>query len=510
MLTAERLFRARAAGEQPDAAVFRGSTYFAPVDDALARVVGLRPRRQCQVLAACASSTIAIGIGMRWLERDGCDLVLAGGYDGVSLFVAAGFEALRATSASVPQPFRVGRDGMLLGEGAAVVALARDSEKIEPLAYLAGFGASADAVHITAPDREGGGLIRAARAALADAGCEAASIDLVSAHGTATPYNDAAEAKAIAAVFDASALPLVHPFKAQIGHTLGAAGALEALAAIDALGSQLAPAAYGDAPVDPEASVPLLERAEPRRLRAAMKLSAAFGGVAAALVLERRAQERARPPLRGVRVAGVAEVAEVDRAELAAATGMARDRIARMDELGQLALAAVAALVDEVGREAIDGAGVVAGYALATLDTNERFNKRLLDKGARWVDPRLFPATSPNFGAGHCAIAYGLTGPNFAVNGGLSGGCEALLAAAELVAAGDVERMVVLAADDRGPAAQRWVELLAPGRAYRRGAAAVLVTAIDGDGDIDLDTPIDHASGPIGHLGLLQMARAVR
>jgi len=507
MLTAERLFKARANGQQPAVSCARGSTYFAPFDDALAQLVDLEPHKCCQVVAACASSTIAVGLGTRWLERGACDLVLAGGYDGVSVFVAAGFEALRATSATLPQPFRLGRDGMLLGEGAAVVALVADEPATEPLGYVTGFGASADAVHITAPDREGGGLIRAARAALVDAGCEPRRIDLVSAHGTATPYNDVAEAKAITTLFAADRaagdLPLVHPFKAQIGHTLGAAGALELLSAADALQSQLAPACFGDAPVDPEACVPLLQQAEPRDLEATLKLSAAFGGVAAALVLERRPRARVSPPARSVRLAGHAQVRDVDRVALAEATGMARDRLARIDMLGQLAIAAVAALVGRLGREAIAGAGVVAGYALATLDTNERFNKRLIEKGTRWVDPRLFPATSPNSGAGHCAIAYGLTGPNFAVNGGLAGGREALSAAAELIAAGDVDRMVVVSADDAGPAARQWAELVAPARRLEKGAVALLLTADEGDLEIDLDLPIDHAAGPIGHLGLL-------
>jgi 3-oxoacyl-[acyl-carrier-protein] synthase-1/3-oxoacyl-[acyl-carrier-protein] synthase II len=509
MLGAERFFAARAAGQVPAIELARSATYFAPLDDALARA-GLAPSRRSQVLAACASSTVAIGLAMRWLERGACDLVLAGGYDGVGLFVAAGFESLKATSLRVPpQPFRLGRDGMALGEGAGVLALVRRDQARRTLFRVTGFGAGNDAVHITAPDREGGGLARAGRAALADAG--APCVDLVSAHGTATPYNDAAESRAVAAL--CTPAPVVHAFKAQIGHTLGAAGVLEVLAAADAIRTGVLPPTCGDAPLDPDAPAVLCERAERREVAAALKLSAAFGGATAALVLEAPAPIQAgaalpeRPAfgVRGIRVVAHAGVSEVDRTLLAEATGLAADRLARIDDLGLLALAACAALAARTGKEALAGAGIVGGYALATLDTNERFNARLLQKGARWVDPRLFPATSPNAGIGHCAIAFGLTGPSFAVGAGLGGAVEALSAAAELVAAGDAERMVVVAADDAGPAARQWVELCAPGRELVRGAVAVLLEAGGAQPRVDLDAPSDDPRGPVGHLALRRL-----
>jgi 3-oxoacyl-[acyl-carrier-protein] synthase II len=163
MLSAERFFAARAESTvTPELA--RSATYFAPFDDALASFGLATVEPRTQILAACAASTIAIGLGLRWLARDACDLVIAGGYDGLSLFVASGFEVLRATTASRPRPFRLGRDGMSLGEGAGVIALVRpdDTRGARVRATIAGFGASTDAVHITAPDRSGGGLARAA------------------------------------------------------------------------------------------------------------------------------------------------------------------------------------------------------------------------------------------------------------------------------------------------------------------------------------------------------------
>lgn len=471
MVAASRAFEAR---RRTGAGALEEATYFAPVD-AAAATLGVALARRSQIVAACASATIAMGRGLRWLEAGHCDLVIAGGYDALSLFVAAGFAALRATTSTLPRPFRVGRDGMALGEAAALVALVPARPRARW--YLTGFGASADAVHITAPDRNGGGLVRAAEAALADAGCDRARVDVVSAHGTATPYNDAAEAAAIDALFRPRC-PVVHPYKAQIGHCLGAAGAVETLALARGLVEGLAPAAAGEGALDPEAAVALADRTEPRALDAGLKLSAAFGGVTAALVVE-RAPAKGRPARvrREVVIAGGATVHDVDREALSRALDVPQDRLARIDDLGQLTVAAVAALRARLGERCLQGAGVVAGHALATLDTNERFYRRLLDKGPRFVDPRLFPATSPNAGAGHVSIFFGLTGPCFAVNDGLDGALEALEAAAELVAAGDAERMVVVAADDAGPMATAWLEERGLGGAIRRGATALLVTA---------------------------------
>lgn len=525
MLTAERFFAARAEGADAGslAALAPGATYFAPFNDALAAFGLERTPLRTHLLAACAASTLAIGLGLRWLDRDACDLVLAGGYDALSIFVAAGFEALRATTASRSRPFRIGRDGMALGEGAAVVALVREDRLrgAPVIARVAGFGASTDAVHITAPDRTGSGLARAGAAALADAGWPASRVGLISAHATATPYNDAMESRAIAALLSRGAVegsdvapgadalpPVVHPFKAQIGHTLGAAGALEALAAASALEASIAPPAASEGELDPDAPAHLLERAEPRPLSSALKLSAAFGGANAALLLTSSASGRRPRRPRAVVLRAHARVTGSDLGRLSEATGIARDRLARLDALCRLGLTAVAALAAIVGADRLRGAGIVAGHALATIDTNEPYDARRRARGARFVEPRLFPATSPNAIAGECAIAYQLTGPSFAVGAGLGGALEALRAAADLVASSDADRMVVLAADDAGPVARELLSLTgARHRALASGAVALLLQADPGDDErlrkVDPDLPVDH-DGPVGHLALLR------
>ena len=434
------------------------------------------------VLGACASGTLAIGLAREWLLAGSCDVALCGGFDAVSVFVASGFEVLRATCTDgAPRPFRVGRDGLALGEGAAVLALVREEDAsaraLATRGYVAGFGASCDAVHLTAPDREGRGLARAAAQAIADAGMP--RIDLVSAHGTATEFNDAAEARTLAAVLGArlAEVPL-HALKGGIGHTLGAAGALETLAALQAMKSGVAPASAGTGAID--GGVLVLERVVKHDARAALKLSAAFGGANAALVVTRDRDAEAnadagerRPDVwisRAVAITGDVEPL-IDAHALAVRTGYAEDRLARADRLVRLTIAAVAELRDALQQrgETLAGAGIVVGHGLATIDTNAAYLARIRSAGASRGEPRRFPYTSPNAPAGECAVAFGLTGPGFSVGGGPHGGLEALAVAADLVRGGVADRIVVVAVDEAGEGSRR----LAPDT--RPGAVALLV-----------------------------------
>jgi 3-oxoacyl-[acyl-carrier-protein] synthase II len=498
MRAAERAFASLARGER--VTDVEAATYFGP----MARVVRRLGRPfdpTVLVLGACASASIAIGLGSRWLERGSCDVVLAGGFDDVTVFVAAGFEALRAVTASPPpRPFRVDRDGMALGEGAAVLALARTGARPSG-SIITGFGLASDAVHLTAPDPGGAGLARAVSAALEDAGQP--SIDLVSAHATATPYNDAAESRALLRALGPAGArnAVVHPFKAQIGHTLGAAGALELLAAADAIERGVLPAAAGEGMLDPDAEARLLERTQRGSPRTALKVSSAFGGANAALVLGPEPG-----PARARRAAFVHHAVAVDGEppieRLAASTRIAVDRLLRADPLVRLALEAVARLQAACG--ALAGAGLVVGSALATLETNALFAARIRERGARAAEPRRFPYTSPNAVAGQCSIAFGLTGPSFSVGGGMHAGLEALGSAAVLVEGGDADRLVVVCVDDVGPAT-----LAVGDGSVQAGAVAVLVSAqSDGGararvGAIELRRG-ERVSGPHapGHLAL--------
>ena len=239
---------------------------------------------------ACASSTHAIALAAEWVRTGQADVVLAGGADLLCRFVVAGFNCLRAT-ADEARPFDAARRGLVLGEGAAVVVVESEAHARRrgavAQARITGAGAAADATHMTAPDREGRGAVRAMQAALASAGRTPAGVDFVSAHGTGTVYNDAMEAMAIGAVFGPRAVP-VNSIKGAIGHTLGAAGALEVVMCVDVLRTGLIPPTTGHGQLDPSCvQLDVVSgAARTGAMRAVLSTSSGFAGANAALVLE--------------------------------------------------------------------------------------------------------------------------------------------------------------------------------------------------------------------------------
>jgi 3-oxoacyl-[acyl-carrier-protein] synthase-1/3-oxoacyl-[acyl-carrier-protein] synthase II len=452
MNSLERALALRSSGAAVPPELARAALYDGPLA-ALDEVFGASAAR-VQILAACASSTFAIGFGARHLEDNPTDLVIAGGYDALSAFVATGFEALGATTkAAPPRPFRQERDGMALGEGAALVALTRGSHADRGRGYVLGFGATSDAVHVTAPDELGRGLSRAAEKALIDAGLDAERVGLVSAHATATRHNDAAEMRALERLFAGASAPVVHPYKAVIGHALGAAGALETLAALTCLSERVLPAAVGAGELDPAFHARLLARNEQGAPTFCLKLSAAFGGTNAALVVGLEPSPDAPPTSRKsvtLRALGTS-LAGPDLALVARASGHALEELERLDSASQLAASALASVLERVTLLDPEQTAVVVATTAASLECNEAFDRPRRTRGPQLAPPRAFPPTSPNVPAGRCSILFALRGPSLAVGGGRSAAAEALLVAHDLVARGDALEAVVIAADDSGP-----------------------------------------------------------
>jgi 3-oxoacyl-[acyl-carrier-protein] synthase II len=250
------------------------------------------------VSAACASGAMAIGDAVRAVRCGEVDVAIAGGSDSLCRLTYAGFNALRAVDERPCRPFRGDRAGLSLGEGAAALVL----EPLErvlargalPLALAAGEAATCDAHHMTAPHPEGMGAAEAIRGALADARLDASEIDFVNAHGTGTPINDAAERAALVAVFGDRAPDLpVTSTKALVGHLLGTAGALEAVATILCLLEGEVHPMPDDGASDPGIRLRLV-LGRPLRLaraRHALSTNLAFGGANAALVFTRHGDQ---------------------------------------------------------------------------------------------------------------------------------------------------------------------------------------------------------------------------
>jgi 3-oxoacyl-(acyl-carrier-protein) synthase len=239
---------------------------------------------------ACASGTAAIGIGLEWIRSGACDAVVAGGVDVLSGLVHAGFACLKALDPVRPRPFDRDRAGLGIGEGAALVLLQRGlPDLITEAPRVTGWAQSADAVHLTGPDATGSGLARAIGQALEEAGLRPEQVDFVSAHGTATEYNDLMEGKALRQVFGdrVDRLP-VNSIKGAIGHTMAAAGAIEAVLCTSVLEHGLIPPTANLEHQDPEIPLNVVQgRALEAPVQRAVTTSSGFGGINAALVIER-------------------------------------------------------------------------------------------------------------------------------------------------------------------------------------------------------------------------------
>ena len=243
----------------------------------------------CQVIAnACASGTNAIGHAFACIRSGHYQRVLTGGYDALSELVFVGFDSLQAATPEKCRPFDANRSGLVLGEGAAVLALEEWDSAIARgahiLAEVSGYGISTDNHHLTQPDPSGVGPRMAMHSALECARRTPDTIDYINAHGTATRFNDAAEAKAIRDLFPSTAA--VSSTKAMMGHSLGAAGAIEAVFCAIALRDQFVPPNINFETADENLGITIAaNEARPARLRAAVSNSFGFGGTNASIVL---------------------------------------------------------------------------------------------------------------------------------------------------------------------------------------------------------------------------------
>ena len=241
---------------------------------------------------ACASGSNAIGHAWNLVRCGQAERALAGGYDALSLLVFAGFDALQALSPTVCRPFDARRDGLALGEGAALVALETlehaQRRKAPILGELIGYGTTIDRHHLTQPQPEGNAALTAMNLACDAARLGPKDVDYINAHGTGTVLNDSSEASAISrwAGSRAATLP-VSSTKASIGHLLGAAGAVEAVICLMALREQWLPTQAAFETPDPACNFPIVRQPRDAQVKVALSNSFGFGGVNATLILRR-------------------------------------------------------------------------------------------------------------------------------------------------------------------------------------------------------------------------------
>ncbi len=441
--------------------------------DRLAETLG--PFARVTTLAsACSSGANALVVAAAWLLEGDVDAVVAGGADGLCRLTFTGFNSLNALDPEPCRPFDKRRRGLTLGEGAGFVVLERaeraKSRGARVIVELAGWSSGAEAHHITNPDPTGDVVAGLIAEALDCAGIAPSDLGYINAHATATPTGDPIEAAALRrALGDAvDAIP-VSSSKGQIGHTLGAAGAIEAvLAAMTIERGVVLPTSGLDEP-DPACAllhVPNVGR--PARVRAAMSSSFGFGGMDAVLVLtEPELGTPKRPtPGRSVVVTGAAALTPrgldsgAALASLVEAGGggvtiegvdakLDPARARRLDRAARLATVAVEEALrsaDALGKDA----GVVLASAFGSVDASAAYMHKSFEKGARLASPAEFPNLVPSSPTGHTSIYLGLHGASFLVADLATSGEAAVCEGVRLVRAGVASRIVAGGYEERG------------------------------------------------------------
>jgi len=457
--------------------------------------------------SACSSGANALIVAAAWLLAGDLDAVVAGGTDGLCRLTLAGFNALAAIDPEPCRPFDARRRGLNLGEGAGFLVVERDdharARKREPIAELAGWSLAAEAHHITNPQPTGATAELVMRRALARAGLEARDVDYVNAHGTATPLNDPMECAAIARAISPD-VP-VSSSKGQIGHTLAAAGGIEAgITALVVARQMLVPTA-GLEEIDPACAgvshVKGVGRAA--RVRAAITNAFGFGGMDSALVITEPelAREHARSR-RSVVVTAAATLTPVgllgthDSARAMEADGSSvgptlppldamldLDRARRLDRTARLGAIVVGRALDDARGLSLERTGVILGSSFGSIDASAAFMHRIFAKGPRLASPAEFPNLVPSSPVGHASIYLGLRGPVLAAAElGSSGEC-ATMQAVELIAAGEADAIAAGDCEEANGIVERVIAALfaSDGAASRgkhgEGGGAVILEA---------------------------------
>lgn len=429
------------------------------------RSVVADPARTAVVCTACSSGAAAIALGAAWIRQGRARAVLAGGVDALCWLTFAGFDALGALDPAPCRPFDRSRGGLTLGEGAAFLVLEREdlarARGAQTLCFLDGWALGSEAHHITQPEPSGAAAGRLITLALRRAGSEPDAVGYVNAHGTGTPHNDLAESRALNSALGERARSVpVSSTKGQLGHTLGAAGAIEAVVTVMALVWGRIPPTAGLTCVDPEIRLRLPTVETPFGAEdTALSSSFGFGGAGVVLALRRRETVDRRPGLPEVKVA--VEVLDDDRAG-DSTLDPARSR--RFDWQSTAVARAAQAGTEQCGVAPAD-MGLVVGGGFGNVSRAVAWLARLSQRGPRAASPAEFPQLVPSAAAGNASVYSGCAGPVLTVFDHGAAADAALHVGAALLHGGDAHALVVGAAEPQDPVVSAAFGTLAEQRA---------------------------------------------
>jgi len=515
------------------------------VADYVAREFGLMGPRTVPC-NACAASAVAIAYGKELLESGKADMVVAGGAEPLAYMASGGFSCLEALDPQPCAPYSRSH-GLSLGEGSAFLILERredaEARGAKILAVIAGYGFSADAHHPTQPEPSGDGAAQCIRSALDMAGLDPAQIGYINGHGTGTPANDTSEPRAMRTVFGTPPPPMSST-KSIVGHTLGAAGAVEAAVTILGLRDQLLPPTIVPPDATPQEGLDIIpNKARPAEFEAAVSTSFAFGGNNACLAIARpHVKTKPAPALREVVITGVGAIAAQARnaKEMKAAVSkgeriygpdtmevanlgsfpMARvpvkhtsggidpNYVRRMDPLSKRAELPVNELLRQRRLPFADlkSTGLFFATYMGPLSSIEQFEEGMLVNGQGQA--KYFPNTVMNAAPGHVAKLHKLKGPTITVTCGVSGVIASLWMAHRMIARGEADRIIVAAADEiTEPMVYTYAErqdyltpdvcrpFLESGRLLGDGGAAIMLEAAE-------TTPVERILGRVSGYGM--------
>ncbi|MBC7784568.1 MAG: hypothetical protein H7144_12085 [Burkholderiales bacterium] len=433
--------------------------------------------------SACSSSLGSIALGVTLLQSGAADLVIAGGYDAISEYAWAGFNALRLVSDPPLRPFTRGRVGMKLAEAYAIVVLERVSDaasrNADPVAIVAGWGESADAHHLTQPHPQGHGALAAMRQAIDRAGISAGDIGLVAAHATGTPDNDASEHAALAQLFIANPdtrTPVVG-FKSHLGHTLGGAGACELILSSLALRDQVIPACANvtrEGIEYPDLNV-THGSAQSGVISHTLNTSLGFGGANTSVVLCKAGDNNAQPatgmPAHDVVITGIGVllpgissrdsfVASLQEPPLAWQSRprsiddtqiehlLNARRVRRLSGYVRISLAAATMACRDAALDGPIDAAAILGTMHGSAAYSSEYYGQIVREGVLAANPMLFAEGVPNAAAAQMSLMLGLKQACQTIIGTRTAGLDAIRLAMLRISTGQWTRAIVSAGEE--------------------------------------------------------------
>ena len=460
-------------------------------------------RHTATFCSACSSSATAIAQAACWVASGRCERALAGGSDALSLLTLTGFASLGAMATEPCRPFDRSRNGMSLGEGAALLMLESEASArkrgVQVLAWLDGWSLGAEAHHITHPEPSGTAAAKLIVSAIRHAGLQIEDIGYFNAHGTGTIPNDSMEASAVRMAFgDFSARVFVSSAKGQLGHTLGAAGAIEAAITILAMREGRLPPTMGLSVTGADTALNHITGEAIRAdCRHAVSSSFGFGGLGAVLAFSHVDTPNRIPSshARQLVITSLSDSLPVDDP----LSELDPDRSRRFDRVTALTCAGARQAIAEEA-----DCGLVVSNAYGNVARLRGYLTRLREKGIRGIAPAEFPHLVPSAIAGNASIYLGLTGPVTTVSDETRSYEAALDFACSVVQSGLARSMIAGVAESRDAGttvvsdpfgaisssaattrdASTWVRIETEGSSRQRGSAplAKIVATLDGAG----------------------------